>query len=87
MCKILPLNSINRSFQPVFSYDSSTILVPVYKEHGAQVVSTKTGNILHKLDAEDDISYIGFNHDGTIIITGDIHGNVSFWKHLTKQYP
>ncbi|MBA3752169.1 hypothetical protein H0X06_05270 [Candidatus Dependentiae bacterium] len=83
----LNLDPTDRSPNPVFSPDSSTILVPRHEKYGVSVMSTKTGNILHTIDAESDVCYIGFNHDGTKIITGSTDNKLRFWKHVSKLYP
>lgn len=77
--------------EPLFSPDSTKLLTCSGTENKAGLWSTKTGNHLHTLGENDhtdnkNVRCIGFNHDGTMIITGSADGKVGLWTFLCKTY-
>ncbi len=70
---------------PLFSPDSTMVLTCKGGENKPCLWSSTTGKLLHTLEAgESPVCYSGFNHDGTMIITGSYDGLVRFGDFHAK---
>ncbi len=85
--RILKLQLSGEMIAPLFSPDSTMVLTCKGDENKAYLYSSKTGRLLHTLEAgESPVCYIGINHDGTMIITGYEDGIVRFWRLSCEGY-